>query len=54
MARPKGLPGEKRHFMDLVDRVVGSDHRVSNPHVDVSRQIAHDCRDVEDHIAADL
>ena len=50
--RRKGLPGEKRYSMDLVDRVVGPDHRVSNPHVDVSREIAHDCRVVEDHIAA--
>ena len=48
----KDLPGEKRHAMDLVDRVVGPEHRVSNPHVDVLREIAHDCRVVEDHIAA--
>ena len=50
--RRKGLPGEKRHSMDLVDRVVGPYHRVSNLHVDVLQEIAHDCRVVEDHIAA--
>ena len=52
--RRKGLPGEKSHSMDLVDRVVGPYHRVSTPHVDVSREIAHDCRVVEDNIAACL
>jgi hypothetical protein len=52
--RRKGLPGGKRHSMDLVDRVVGPDHRVSHPHVDVWREIAHDRRVVEDHIAACL
>ncbi len=52
--RRKGLPGEKSHSMDLVDRVVGPYHRVSNPHVDVLREIAHDCRVVEDNIAACL
>ena len=48
----KDLPGEKGHSMDLVDRVIGPYYCVSHPHVDGSREIAHDCRVVEDHIAA--
>ena len=50
----KGLPGEKSHSMDLVDRVVGPYHRVSHPHMDVSREISHDRRVMEDYIAACL
>ena len=48
----ESLPGEKRHAMDLIDGVVGPDHRVSNPHVDVLREKSHDRCVVEFHIAA--
>lgn len=48
----KGLPGEERHSMDLVDCVVDPHDRVSYPHMYVLREVSHDCRVVEDHIAA--